>query len=779
LQKHLNTRKYDKSLFKNIYLIMDNLKSILSSFKLKNELNSKVWEKSKKEGYTLNPKVRTNLLEISYDFIESLKVDVVISDIIMTGSLANYNWSNYSDIDLHIIADFGQFSKNVRSLYEELFRLKKTVYGAKHDIKIFGYDVELYVEDESIARDVKGAGRYSILHNEWTVKPPKESFKIREKDIKEKAKKWMKIIDGVEETIQDEDIESAKKLLKKYTEKIRKYRECGLEKGGEYSDENLVFKILRRNGYLDRLKDMKNKLIDKKLSIKESITTIGDEFKVDLENGPANHGKRAFGNWQSDNAWDVFAPAGTVVNSYTDGVVSKVYDNGKRSGKVFGTQINVKGENGYPDIFYTHLTNVKLSSGDKVNVGDYIGEIIQWCVDENCSKKMDGTHVHIGLPRGNHLKDLINDKVFKGGDGKNMKYEKHDSFLSSLFSLFGLSGKSKDKNFEKIVDDVGDSKFLKSIIDIIDSDKILKNIKTPKSKIPYDKDVEIIQTALQFLGFSLPKWGVDGLFGPETQRAVESFEEKNSLKVDGELNSNDLKVLLSNLSEKGFTDEKLSGIQRDSDFVVNGQIDLSKGKFNGEQLKNINLIINELNNKGITNPYTQAGILSVIGKESNFNTYKEIGYSNTSNSRIRNIFGRRVSKYSDSELSRLKQNDEDFFDAMYGMNSGMKLGNTMPGDGWRYVGRGMNGLTGRANYRKYGNMIGVDLESNPEKVEDPEIAAKVAVAFFTKNKPPQSIPNFENKQDAVNYFADINAGGRSSFSREAADKYSTSFGVIA
>lgn len=264
---------------------MNNLKSILSSFRLKDDLNSKIWEKTNGKEYSMNPKVRNHLIEIANDFIDSLDVDVVFSDIIMTGSLANYNWSNYSDVDLHIIADFNQFPSSVRPLYDELFHLKKTVYGIKHDIKIYGYDVELYIEDESQSRDVESAGRYSIMYDEWVVTPPKENIDINKDSISDKAKKWMKIIDDVESEVQDEDIETAKKLIKKYTTKIRKFRECGLEKGGEYSEENLVFKILRRNGYLEKLKNMKDSLIDKKFSIKESNVedpNLTDEKKADI-----------------------------------------------------------------------------------------------------------------------------------------------------------------------------------------------------------------------------------------------------------------------------------------------------------------------------------------------------------------------------------------------------------------------------------------------------------------------------------------------------------------
>ena len=136
---------------------MGNIQSILTSFKQQDDLNPKIWYLPKErymgdhkgQSYKMNPKVRERLLQIAHEFINFLDVDIIVSDIIMTGSLANYNWSKYSDIDLHILTDFGQFSKKELPLYEELFRLKKTIYNDKHDIKIYGYEVELYVQHES------------------------------------------------------------------------------------------------------------------------------------------------------------------------------------------------------------------------------------------------------------------------------------------------------------------------------------------------------------------------------------------------------------------------------------------------------------------------------------------------------------------------------------------------------------------------------------------------------------------------------------------------------
>lgn len=250
-------------------------KDIIKSFEPQDDLNPKIWYLPKEkymgdpEGqeYKMKPEVRERLLNIAYEFIDFVGVDMVISDIVLTGSLSNYTWSKYSDFDLHVIINFLQFPENQRELYKELFNLKKILFNQKYNIKIFGYEVELYLEDE--AESHFSSGVYSLLFDLWEIEPEKQNVTIDKKTIENKAKQWMRIIDGVLDNIQDEDIETAKGLIEKYKEKLRRFRTCGLEKGGDYSSENLVFKILRRNGYLEKLRTAKEKLVQKKLSIDE------------------------------------------------------------------------------------------------------------------------------------------------------------------------------------------------------------------------------------------------------------------------------------------------------------------------------------------------------------------------------------------------------------------------------------------------------------------------------------------------------------------------------
>ena len=215
----------------------------------------------------LRKEVREKLLQTANEFIDFIGVPLLIEDVIFTGSLSNYNWSEYSDIDLHVVCDFIQFSDTELSLYEELFKVKKTIFNTNHDIKIFGYEVELYVQNASEAHFSSGV--YSVLYDEWDVKPEKEDSNIDTKILKSKINHWKSQIDTVVDNATEKDIDEAREYIKKFKEKLKKYRSSGLKKEGEYSYENLVFKYLRRSDYLEKLFNLENNLLDKELSLME------------------------------------------------------------------------------------------------------------------------------------------------------------------------------------------------------------------------------------------------------------------------------------------------------------------------------------------------------------------------------------------------------------------------------------------------------------------------------------------------------------------------------
>ena len=215
----------------------------------------------------LRKEVREKLLQTANEFIDFIGVPLLIEDVIFTGSLANYNWSEYSDIDLHVVCDFIQFSDTELSLYEELFKVKKTIFNTNHDIKIFGYEVELYVQNATEAHFSSGV--YSVLYDEWDVKPEKEDSNIDTKILKSKINHWKSQIDTVVDNATEKDIDEAREYIKKFKEKLKKYRSSGLKKEGEYSYENLVFKYLRRSDYLEKLFNLENNLLDKELSLME------------------------------------------------------------------------------------------------------------------------------------------------------------------------------------------------------------------------------------------------------------------------------------------------------------------------------------------------------------------------------------------------------------------------------------------------------------------------------------------------------------------------------
>ena len=170
---------------------------------------------------------------------------------------------------------------------------------------------------------------------------------------------------------------------------------------------------------------------------------------------------------------------------------------------------------------------------------------------------------------------------------------------------------------------------------------------------------------------------------------------------------------------------------------------------NAQQKSNIEFIIKRMSEKGVTNPLTQAAILAVASKESAFIPRSESGYSKTANARIRQIFGSRVSMYNEEQLTALKANDEAFFNAIYGLP---KFGQTST-EGYKYRGRGLNQITFKANYKKIGEQIGVDLVAYPDKLNELPVATDALIQFFVnafKAAPKQKLVEYDT--DGLNGF---------------------------
>jgi hypothetical protein len=248
---------------------MSNIQKILDSFSIQDTLNPKVWDNpTDPKKASLKEKVRVALLKIAKVFIDDLGNDVPMKDIYLMGSLANFNWSEYSDFDLHVLIDFKKYGKE-EDLYEELFDLKKKLFNLQHDIKIFGFDVELYAQPED--QEAHSDGVFSVLKDKWVNTPKKTHKNINDEVLKKKITSWTDKIDNAIETANKEgDVE----ILKKLKDKLKDYRQSGLRKEGEFSYENLVFKYLRRSGHIGKLFDTRGKLTDKKLSIETKVESF-------------------------------------------------------------------------------------------------------------------------------------------------------------------------------------------------------------------------------------------------------------------------------------------------------------------------------------------------------------------------------------------------------------------------------------------------------------------------------------------------------------------------
>lgn len=250
---------------KNIKSIREFKKSDLEptdSFIVNDTLNKDVWV-----DFTIKEDIREKLLEIANEFINTIHGDFTIYDIVLIGSLASYNWSKYSDFDIHIVIDYTDINDDFE-LVEQYVDLLGKRWNKSYDITIYGYEVELYVEDKNVSRSHIN-GLYSILKDRWVIRP--SSINNQEVDTKLVERKAVTIMDKVD-SMNLESIDTRYDELKiesdKIWDKIKKSRRDGINSpDGEYALGNLVFKYLRRNGYIGKIIEIKKKLTEVKYSI--------------------------------------------------------------------------------------------------------------------------------------------------------------------------------------------------------------------------------------------------------------------------------------------------------------------------------------------------------------------------------------------------------------------------------------------------------------------------------------------------------------------------------
>jgi predicted nucleotidyltransferase len=238
---------------------------VINSFEIKSTLNPEFWTDDK-----LNPDIRETLLNIATDFFEGLELpsNVKIKDIVFTGSLANYNWSKFSDVDLHIVLDFGQIEGN-DELIQKFFDAQKNLWNLKHDITIHNFPVEIYAQDAK--SKLHATAVYSIKNDKWILKPSKEELRINKNVIRNKALKFVAKLKEIRKDYNNQDYHGVIEKAEALGKKIKNYRTSGLEGGGEYSMENLVFKVLRRSPFMEILNDYKAKAYDAEQSLEEDM----------------------------------------------------------------------------------------------------------------------------------------------------------------------------------------------------------------------------------------------------------------------------------------------------------------------------------------------------------------------------------------------------------------------------------------------------------------------------------------------------------------------------
>lgn len=239
------------------------LREDTSTLQYHDELNPILWKNEK-----FDSAARKRLLKLAEFWRDyALIPEDAVHDILLVGGNANYNYTKYSDLDLHLLIDKSKIPDCKDEILDEYLKDKKTLWGLTHDVEIYGISVEIYAQgiDEPYSTN---QGVFSLLKNEWVKKPNRVSINLKDSILRKKVSSLKnQIMFYLKHRVDD------LKVLKNLQDKLKNMRKAGITRGGEFSLENLVFKELRNQGIVDKLHDFILRLEDKSFSLKKKRET--------------------------------------------------------------------------------------------------------------------------------------------------------------------------------------------------------------------------------------------------------------------------------------------------------------------------------------------------------------------------------------------------------------------------------------------------------------------------------------------------------------------------
>lgn len=247
---------------------------MINEYETQSTLNPKLWD-----GTRLKTGLNKKFIRIAKAFYDFLEIDTPILDIILIGSNANYNWTEHSDIDLHVVIDYQSVNKNLH-LVKNYMMAKKSLWNANYPLTYQGMAIELYAQDwnDKLHSTV---GQYSLAKGKWIKQPSADTVSVDDDIIDEKARPIEYQIDALKPTDPKLRIKIENILLH-----LRRMRQTGLEAEGEYSVENLAYKKLRNSGHLERLKELLRTSTMTSLAVENAAHTTKPESYVEML---ANH----------------------------------------------------------------------------------------------------------------------------------------------------------------------------------------------------------------------------------------------------------------------------------------------------------------------------------------------------------------------------------------------------------------------------------------------------------------------------------------------------------